>query len=337
MISVIVPVYNVEQYLPDCIRSILCQTYQDFELILVDDCGLDRSIEIAEGILKEDAEVPWRIIHHQKNRGLSASRNTGVSVAQGDYLLFVDSDDYLAENCLSGLVAGIEEFQSDLVIGNFAHVFEDGRIVAHRFPSKDRDGKRDAFSDYLSGHMYPMAWNKLIRRSFYLAAQVQFREGWLHEDEAWSFELTLKQPKVIYTDEVTYYYRHRGESITADNQISRERLKSRFALVKLMLEYSDDPICKQSDQFPLCLADRALTVLTNIESCGDLSFPEKIDYYRKFLALKDVSLQTYYLGQERLLPSINLLRLVMPVEFALFVAHRVRRWGSICKKKLLIS
>lgn len=102
MISIIVPIYNVKDYVKDCIDSIQNQTYKDYEVILVDDCGRDDSVAIAENMLKE-GHVNYLILHHDHNRGLSAARNTGFAKAKGEYVLFVDSDDTLSLDCLENL------------------------------------------------------------------------------------------------------------------------------------------------------------------------------------------------------------------------------------------
>jgi len=99
--SIIVPIYKVEKYIKQCMQSILNQTYKDFEVICVDDCGKDNSMKIVEKMAQNDNRII--ILHHDKNKGLSAARNTGFEIAKGEYTLFVDSDDWLETNCLEVL------------------------------------------------------------------------------------------------------------------------------------------------------------------------------------------------------------------------------------------
>ena len=122
-ISIIIPVYNVASYIEPCIRSICRQTFKgSYEVIVVDDCGTDNSIELAENILK--AELPsnatYRILHHGLNRGLSAARNTGDGISQGKYTLYVDSDDQLTPVCLEYLFDKAEASDADLTYGAYA-------------------------------------------------------------------------------------------------------------------------------------------------------------------------------------------------------------------------
>ena len=105
MISIIVPIYNVEEFIAECLQSVVAQTYRDYELILVDDCGTDGSMSVAARFASHPAlEGKMRILRHDRNRGLSAARNTGTAAAKGKYVLFLDSDDILAPDCLQLLV-----------------------------------------------------------------------------------------------------------------------------------------------------------------------------------------------------------------------------------------
>ena len=150
--SVIVPVYNVEPYLKRCLDSILCQTFSDFELILVDDGSTDRSGEICDAYAEQNERI--RVIH-QENKGLSAARNTGLDHAQGTFVYFVDSDDYLRENLLERVFESFGE-DTDLVTFNCLHIDIDGEehcwereTGTFRFPKAE-----DRF-DFILYHLLP--------------------------------------------------------------------------------------------------------------------------------------------------------------------------------------
>ena len=104
-VSIIIPVYNVVDYIERCWKSVNAQTYSDIELIFVDDCGTDESISKLETLISEGSRFPVQIIKHKKNRGLSAARNTGIEASSGDYVYFLDSDDDLVPSCIEELVA----------------------------------------------------------------------------------------------------------------------------------------------------------------------------------------------------------------------------------------
>ena len=119
MISIIVPIYNVEEFIVECLQSVVAQTYRDYELILVDDCGTDGSMSVAARFASHPTlEGKMRILRHDRNRGLSAARNTGTAAAKGKYILFLDSDDILAPDCLQLLVEKAESTDAEMVVGN---------------------------------------------------------------------------------------------------------------------------------------------------------------------------------------------------------------------------
>ena len=120
-ISIIIPVYNVEPYISECLQSVMRQTYQgSMESLVVDDCSTDKSIEIAEKLIAEyDGPIEFRMLHHKHNRGLSAARNTGVENANGDYVLFLDSDDHITDDCLDVLTGPLKEKDYDMVLAMY--------------------------------------------------------------------------------------------------------------------------------------------------------------------------------------------------------------------------
>ena len=100
-VSIIIPIYNVAKYVTACLNSVFNQTYKDLEVILIDDCGQDNSMEIVHNFVESHPQpFPIRILYHKQNRGLSAARNTGISAAEGDFIYFLDSDDTIASNCI---------------------------------------------------------------------------------------------------------------------------------------------------------------------------------------------------------------------------------------------
>ena len=123
-ISIVVPVYNVEAYIEDCLKSVAAQTYKgEIECIIINDCTPDNSCAVIEHFVKEyNGPIEFKLLHHTVNRGLSAARNTGIDVATGDYIYFLDSDDEITPDCLEHLAAPLAENAYDFVIGNYTTI-----------------------------------------------------------------------------------------------------------------------------------------------------------------------------------------------------------------------
>ena len=218
MISVIIPVYNVRDYLVTCLESVSSQSYQELEVLLVDDCSTDDSVSVIQSFIDNyNGPIQFRLLRHEKNYGLSAARNTGLNAMTGDFVGFIDSDDYIKPDMYARL---LEAMQSSMEVG----------IVSCRFDT-DTDGvltpvvaneeilgliPPDRFLDYsLTRRLSNDVWNKLYRRD--VIERVRFREGKLHEvflfamDMSVSVERTNVQTLAI--SDSLYVYRRRIGSI----------------------------------------------------------------------------------------------------------------------------
>lgn len=221
-VSIIVPVYNVAGYVGRCFDSIAAQTYPHLECIFVDDCGTDASMEIVrERIAAYRGNISFKIVRHEKNRGLSAARNTGVDAATGEYVYFLDSDDLVTPDCIALLAEPLQAHWVDFVIGNYASggdrvsfvpVTREGAIL----------GNAEIRSCHLRYEWFVMAWNRLVNRAFFLREQLYFAEGLLHEDNLWSFQLACCAQSMCAVKAPTYIYIIRGGSITT--AVSRKKL-----------------------------------------------------------------------------------------------------------------
>ena len=211
-ISVIVPIYRVEKYLPACIDSILNQTFTDFELILVDDGSPDRCPEICDETAKRDARV--RVIH-QANAGLSAARNAGIEIAHGEWLGFVDSDDYIAPQFYEKLYQTAQRTDADCVMCSVQNVDESGKPIDSalmRVADEVKTGRevlrkigRDDVTPYLT------AWNKLYRRKLFNT--LRYPAGRQNEDVFVFAELFCQVQRAVCVAEPLYFYRKRIGSI----------------------------------------------------------------------------------------------------------------------------
>ena len=215
-ISIIIPVYQVEPYIEACLQSVMRQTYQgEMECLLIDDCGTDDSMAIAEKMISAyEGLISFRVIRHEKNRGLSAARNTGIDNATGDYIYFLDSDDEITPDCIERLVSYLHEDDSiEMVQGRYVTSDGEKEILGksdeHRILNND-----DAREQFLFWRkLNYTVWNKLLKRSFVLDNKLYNKEGIINEDLLWTFYLIKHLKNAQLCKEVTYFYRIRPESI----------------------------------------------------------------------------------------------------------------------------
>lgn len=206
LISVIIPVYNVKTYLRECIDSVFAQTYTNIEIILIDDGSSDGSSYICDEYSKLDNRV---IVVHQENGGLSSARNAGIQIAQGSYLTFIDSDDYIHIDMLSILLDEIIKYKADIACCSYSS-YELQNI-------KEREDvllkKEEAISRLLDENGYKCyAWNKLYKRELF--EEIRYPIGKWFEDIITTYKLFSKSQSVVYTNQKLYFYRLRKDSIT---------------------------------------------------------------------------------------------------------------------------
>lgn len=216
LISVIVPVYKVEKYLPACVESILAQTFRDFELILVDDGSPDACGAMCDQYALQDARI--RVIH-QQNGGLSAARNAGMDIAQGEYITFVDSDDVISEDCLQSLCEVAAKTKADIVVGSpLEFATEDGEPrewkrkeaeTAYRVESP----QTACMGLYQGKPGLPInAYGKLYRKA--VVENLRFPVGRIHEDQAFVPIAMYTASCIAVMDKAIYGYRCNEEGIT---------------------------------------------------------------------------------------------------------------------------
>ena len=262
-LSIIVPIYNVAPYLRKCMDSLFAQDITDYEIILVDDGSTDDSGAIADEIVSEAMDNgPWAIdertnrqspianrprlrVLHQENAGLSEARNTGTRAAQGDYIMYVDSDDFLQPNVLGALLEQVERDQLDVLRFRYQNVKESGEAFA---PYKDMTNYNDYSSlptdglHFLNERMGTQCYavQFLLKRE--LALQELFTPGIYFEDTDWTPRMLLRAKRVASTNLVVYNYLWREGSITRDNNIVKVRKKTedKLNIVQKLIQYSKD-------------------------------------------------------------------------------------------------
>lgn len=245
-ISIIVPVYNVEKYLPRCIDSILAQTYKNIEVILVDDGSPDKCGAICDEYAKKDKCIK---VIHKKNGGLSDARNAGINAAMGEYIGFVDSDDYIVPDMYEKLYNAIVKTNSDIAISNFLYVDEMGNEIG-------QNNNLPIYDDVLSGRQilgekmvedkfwyWVVAWNKLYKKSIF--DDIRYPIGKIHEDEFIIHSIYAKVDQVACVPDALIYYVQRSDSIMGRKSSIKnfDAVEALFGRAKYYLRENYDNEC----------------------------------------------------------------------------------------------
>lgn len=212
LISVIIPVYNVETYLNSCINSILNQTYKNLEVILVDDGSTDKSPIICD----EYANIDDRItVIHKRNGGLSDARNVGINIARGEYITFIDSDDLVALDMIDYLYKNLIDNNTDMSTCLHADIDKNGSIISSSEPEnsiKIDGGTENCMKAFLTNAKFnTVAWSKLYKLSMF--SDVRYPKGKYHEDVFTTYKLVAKCKSITVGGESKYFYRTRPNSI----------------------------------------------------------------------------------------------------------------------------
>lgn len=259
IVSIIIPVYNVDRYIDCCLNSIRNQTYDRLDIIVVEDCSTDTSIARIKPHLT-DQRV--RMIRHKRNSGLSAARNTGIDVALGDYVMFVDSDDAIAPALVKECIDRIAGSDSDVLVFDFK-LFNDAESLPEMDGSSSKGNlRRLNRPEYLR---FPhFAWLKFIRRKILNNPRLRFPVGYFYEDWPFHWELGFSTEKIDHVPLNGYAYRIRNNSITSS---LNEKLLHIFDAQYLITEVARHHVCDRSTE--LELINKAFVsgwyVLTNID------------------------------------------------------------------------
>lgn len=216
-ISVIIPAFNVEKYIERCINSVIQQSLKEIEIIVIDDGSTDRTLEIIQKIQKSDKRI---VIIEQKNQGSSMARNSGLEVARGKYISFLDSDDWMEENYLYDIYMYAEKNLLDIVVTDFYK--DDGKTFSYRQDLSVENNKFFSGKRYLehifNGNGYPNVWDKMVRRELYEENNIKFFPGiFLGDDILVTIELAFFAKKVgKYNKAYIHYMQHGGQGSTKE-------------------------------------------------------------------------------------------------------------------------
>ena len=255
MISVVVPVYKVEEYLRRCVDSVLAQTYRDFELILVDDGSPDRCGQICDEYAARDDRIK---VVHQENGGLSAARNAGLDVAQGEYVAFVDSDDYCHPEMLKVLFEKIIQYDADVAVSGFRRVDQNGKdidVEPYLPEIEELMNGADALKRLImEDSLRSVVWNKLYKRTLFKS--LRFPVGKLYEDAFITPRLLYQCDRVVLTPQYLYFYVANPTSLTKRSRTVQhfDLIESRFQRIKFLQEVGFPKECvERTAQTAVCL------------------------------------------------------------------------------------
>lgn len=215
-ISIVVPVYNVAHYIKKCVNSIMAQNSKDYsvECIIVDDCSPDNSIEIIHDLVDNYVgNIEFVFCRHNHNRGQSAARNTGIEKSTGDYVLFLDSDDYLSEDCIKLMIQGLSAYpETDVILGNMYYCKYNRPFFPLVSSPTLLSDKSDLLLKIFFAKLHCHAPNRLIRRSLLIDHHLFFIEGLLYEDMPWTYDLMMAMSSMLVLPDITYVYENNETS-----------------------------------------------------------------------------------------------------------------------------
>lgn len=250
LLSIIVPVYNVEQYVEKCILSIVQQAVPNswYELIVVNDGSTDTSRNILGKLQKQ---YPFIRIVDKENGGLSSARNEGLKMAQGEYIYFIDSDDWISEDSLSFILAQIRTYPSDIHLFGAQEVY-DNRNGQKLLSSLSPDNQILTIANYLNNYtLRSSAWQGIFKRELFLKANYQFKHGFLAEDDDFVVRIFSEAKDVVCNSKIIYFYYQRDNSISKnkDDSVNEKLISDKF----LMLEELNYYIQKYDEELKLGL------------------------------------------------------------------------------------
>ncbi len=275
-ISVIVPIYDVEEYLPKCLKSLICQSYTDIEILLIDDGSSDSSSQICDTFAAADSRVK---VFHTSNKGISAARNLGIEKAKGDYLMFVDGDDWVEPDfCAVPLGVALQE-NADVVMFGFSK--EGSKLESFTKPVyKGELSFEDRFRLY--EELYSVySWNKVYKRELF--DDIKFPEGYYYEDTPVAYRIIHKSAKMWYIDDALYHYRTRSGSITSTK--THEKANNHYE-TRMMAIY-DLVSWGMKDEAEKLKCSACFTYILRMDYRGKHT-KECIDYFRSSEYRKDV-------------------------------------------------
>ena len=284
--SLILPVYGVEKYIAACIESCCRQTgisTDDYQLVIVDDQSPDASIEVARSVLDNYSDVNYKIIT-RKNGGLSAARNTGLANADGDYIWFVDSDDYIESNALATLADAIATHPQSQIISFGYNTIYPGQTIKQSLPPAVTSTKTDGFT-YLKHCKFLSAWSRIYSRKHLLDTGVKFTEGILWEDGEFNVKLLSLTNNHFGLEECLYNYLRRAQSISTGKHVERT-LQSNLSIFDSHWQWLTSHDFDATTQKPILATFVARSIIFTLAGIPELNKERQKFFYNEIARRK---------------------------------------------------
>lgn len=273
LVSVILPVYGVEKYLSQCLETVCGQTYQNLEIIVVDDESPDKCGEIADEFAQKDSRIK---VLHIKNRGAAGARNVGLDVCTGDYVMFVDSDDWLELNAVETLMAIIQKNDCEIVQCQYTDEYVE-KSVCHTYQEREGLCSSSQFiEDMIEKWEYIVIWNKLYKRE--VMQGIRFVEGRCIDDEFYTYKVIMNAKKIALIPDYLYHYRLRKSGAMGNSQKEKQRLKDQVDFVTQRYE----PLCQAFPKLKVKLLTHMAEVLMSVMRNG-AEYQDSYGYAKKQL------------------------------------------------------
>lgn len=271
-VSIIIPTYNVAPYIKECLESVASQAYHGtMECIVVDDCGTDESVPLAQEFIDSyRGDIKFRILHREKNGGLSAARNSGLDEAKGDLVFFLDSDDYITPNAIEELVTTARTYpEAQVVQGGIVNTH--GHVIFDAVQSGlavRSDSAKEIYSNLVFGELPVSSWNKLFRRDFLQNNGIRFYEGVIHEDVDFIYKVARYVSAMAICHATTYIYREQRKGSILSSTNNEKSTRSRILVYDACLNNTDE---KYRKVLTRSIFVRVMYVLQTAKLSGDLA------------------------------------------------------------------
>lgn len=280
LVSINIPVYKCEKFILKCLESLKNQTYSNLEIILVNDCSPDKSVEIIEKFILENKELNIKLYHFSENNGLSVARNTGIENSTGKYIYMLDSDDYITEDCIEKLVKNSEKYNCEISVAEVICEFEDTgerkQLFKIKSPENLLEGNDKIFEAFVNSYWPIIGPNKLYLKEFIDKHHLRFVKGLFSQDELWAFHCAEKLESIGFIHDITYiYYMNSGSTIFNKKKINFENHQTIVEWFSKSYKLSNDPIRKRLIRKKINNFKR-LTLVMQYKS-----MKEDVDYWKK--------------------------------------------------------
>lgn len=322
LISVIVPIYNVEKYIKKCVDSIINQEYKNLEIILVDDGSPDKCGKICDEYSKIDSRI--KVIHKQ-NGGLSDARNAGIEYSNGEYIVCVDGDDYIERDMISFLYSNIKKYNADMAVCGYSYDY-DGKIKRKKEHSSEKIevlSTEQAVEKMLdSKSLFGwIAWNKLYRKKIF--SNVMYPKGKLYEDMATTYKLVCNSKNIVYSEKSKYNYVIRQGSIIRTYKYEEKEL-DRIEIAKEMYTFLLNKYSNLKNKLDIFLVSQYVDVVNYIIKAND--YDEKVIKETKNIIRKN--LKAILNGDIPSVKKVQYLILVCNFKLYRYLYKKMKRTGE---------